>query len=124
MSGNHQIPDARHSGSSSCIPPIGFARNSYVSTGAADARSSVVNERERHAIHVLFLQPLPNDPHEHFLNKLTSFIGASVHNKGFHHTEIVIPDLDAGDGGFLSSSIYNGECVTLTKTKTFANPGG
>jgi hypothetical protein len=31
--------------------------------------------------------------------------------------------MQSGDGGFLSSSIYNGETVTLTKTKTFANPG-
>jgi hypothetical protein len=72
---------------------------------------------------VLFLQPLPNDPHEHFLNRLTSFIGERVHKKGFHHTEIVVPDIQSGDGGFLSSSIYNGESVTLTRTKTFANPG-
>lgn len=37
--------------------------------------------------------------------------------------EIAVPDTDTNDGGFLSSSIYNGETVTLTRSKTFANPG-
>jgi len=47
-------------------------------------------------------------------------------NPGFCHTEIVIPDLECttlGSPSYLSSSIYNGETVTLTRTKTFANPG-
>ncbi len=80
-------------------------------------------ERQRHSIHVLFLQPVKDDPQEHFLNKLTSYFGRAIHKKGFHHVEIVVPDLDCvTGGGFLSSSIYNGETVTLTKTKTFANP--
>lgn len=77
-------------------------------------------------MHVLFLQPLLHDPQEHFLNRLTSFVGEKVHKKGFHHVEIVVPDLDKNNAtssnNFLSSSIYNGETVTLTKTKTFANP--
>jgi hypothetical protein len=74
-------------------------------------------------VHVLFLQPVLHDPQEHFLNRLTSFVGEKVHKRGFHHVEIVVPDLDtSSSGGFLSSSIYNGETVTLTKTKTFANP--
>lgn len=92
-------------------------------TCARSSSSSISSISDRHTIHVLFLQPLPNDPHEHFLNRLTSFIGEKVHRKGFHHTEIVVPDLSSAEGGFLSSSIYNGESVTLTKTKTFANPG-
>jgi len=43
--------------------------------------------------------------------------------------EIAIPDLErcppgsAGQPAYLSSSIYNGEKVSLTRTKTFANPG-
>ena len=80
--------------------------------------------RHRHSVHVLFLQPILHDPQEHFLNRLTSFVGEKVHKKGFHHVEIVVPDMDttSSPGGFLSSSIYNGETVTLTKTKTFANP--
>lgn len=77
---------------------------------------------ERHSVHVLFLQPAQHDPQEHFLNRLTSYVGKKIHKKGFHHVEIVVPDLDPQHGGFLSSSIYNGETVTLTKTKTFANP--
>ena len=130
--------------SATIIPAIGFSSSSskacfsshnnnshhhhhHLGTTTATAEcisSSSRDNNSRHAIHVLFLQPLPNDPHEHFLNRLTSFIGEKVHKKGFHHTEIVVPDLQSSsDGGFLSSSIYNGECVTLTKTKTFANPG-
>lgn len=77
--------------------------------------------QKRHSIHVLFLQPSANDPEEHFLNKLTSYIGSKVHGKGFHHVEIVVPDVTS-PGSYYSSSIYNGETVTMTKTKTFANP--
>lgn len=81
---------------------------------------------QRHSVHVLFLQPVLHDPQEHFLNRLTSYVGEKIHKKGFHHVEIVVPDIepDSGinKGGFLSSSIYNGETVSLTKTKTFANP--
>ena len=105
------------------LAPIGFARQPSPSHHQHEMRTaSTSSGRERFAIHVLFLQPLPNDPHEHFLNKLTSYLGTKLHKKGFHHTEIVIPDLEAPNN-FLSSSIYNGETVTLTKTKTFANPG-
>jgi hypothetical protein len=49
-----------------------------------------------------------------------------VHKRCFYHTEIVIPDLECSTlscHSYLSSLIYNGEAVTLTKTKTFANPG-
>lgn len=79
------------------------------------------SSRERHSVHILFLKPVDHDPQEYFLNKLTSYIGERIHSKGFHHVEIVVPDTECMNG-FLSSSIYNGETVTLTKTKTFANP--
>jgi hypothetical protein len=78
--------------------------------------------QKRHSIHVLFLQPAAHDPEEHFLNRVTSYIGKKIHGRGFHHVEIVVPD-GTNAGSFYSSSIYNGETVTLTKTKTFANPG-
>lgn len=76
--------------------------------------------RQRHNVHVLFLEDRKDD---HVLNRLTAMLGRRVHNgQGFCHVEIVIPDEEhAGD--YLSSSIYNGETVTLTRTKTFANPG-
>lgn len=99
------------------IPAIGFAGGGSFATSSS---SSAPNSDGSHSIHVLFLQPAPGDPQEHLLNRLTSFIGQKVHSRGFHHTEIVIPD---PADGFLSSSIYNGETVTLTKSKTFANPG-
>jgi len=78
---------------------------------------------QRHNVHVLFLADQRGD---HFLNRLTSMIGQRVHKQGFCHTEIVIPDLETSTLAcptYLSSSIYNGETVTLTKTKTFSNPG-
>ncbi len=75
--------------------------------------------QQRHNVHVLFLN---DDKHDHVLNRLTSLLGSKVHKHGFCHVEIVIPDTESG-GGYLSSSIYNGETVTLTRTKTFANPG-
>lgn len=90
----------------------------------AYGNSLLTNSRQRHTIHVLFLQPVPQDQDEHFLNRLTSYIGEKIHQKGFHHVEIVVPDPETchlAKSGFLSSSIYNGENVTLTKTKTFAN---
>lgn len=80
-----------------------------------------LNPHERYNMHVLFLSS--DDPKDHVLNRLTSALGARVHrNKGFCHTEICIPDLE-NPHAYLSSSIYNGETVTLTRTKTFANPG-
>lgn len=123
---SHAASGSSSNSFSSILPPIGFVKNPASSSNHASSASQQYHHcssRDRHAIHVLFLQPLPNDPHEHFLNRLTSYIGAKVHKKGFHHTEIVIPDLEDDPKGFLSSSIYNGETVTLTKTKTFANPG-
>jgi hypothetical protein len=114
-----------HSSSNSSsrkIPPIGFVKTTSSSISHSNSSSVRLGERQRFSIHVLFLKPLDNDPHEHFLNRLASFIGEKVHSKGFHHVEIVIPDTDNA-GGFISSSIYNGECVSMTKTKTFSNPG-
>lgn len=105
------------------IAPIGFSGG-----GAAAAdfhcihNNNTNNNCETHSIHVLFLQPTPGDAKEHLLNRLTSMLGEKVHSKGFHHAEIVIPDVE-NPCSFLSSSIYNGETVSLTKTKTFANPG-
>jgi hypothetical protein len=74
-------------------------------------------------VHVLFLADQRND---HFLNRLTSMLGRRVHKQGFCHTEIAIPDMESSTlscPSYLSSSIYNGEAVTLTKIKTFSNPG-
>lgn len=82
------------------------------------------NQRsQRHNVHVLFLADQRGD---HFLNRVTAMIGKRVHKQGFCHTEIVIPDMETTTlscPSYLSSSIYNGETVTLTKTKTFSNPG-
>ena len=83
-------------------------------------------KRRRHNIHVMFLSTQKDD---HMLNRVTAMIGERIHQQGFCHVEICIPDLEAPalpngqPSGYLSSSIYNGEKVTLTKTKTFANPG-
>ena len=75
--------------------------------------------RQRHNVHVLFLEAQRGD---HVLNRLTAMLGRRVHRgQGFCHVEIVIPDAQTGE--YLSSSIFNGECVTLTRSKTFANPG-
>lgn len=106
------------------VAPIGFARGSKGAqlTPLHNNYSNNNSSSGSHSVHVLFLQPVPGDPEEHFLNKMTSFIGQKVHSKGFHHTEIVIPDVEH-PASFLSSSIYNGETVSLTNTKTFANPG-
>lgn len=68
-------------------------------------------------VQVLFLEPGKDD---FALNRLTAFLGGQIHGKGLCHTEICLPD---GDYGFVSSSIYNGESVSLNKHKTFANPG-
>ena len=108
-------------GGTDTIPVIGFT------TSRANARSEgkgsnpeVQACRQRHNVHVLFLSSQPDD---HVLNRLTSMLGRSVHKQGFCHVEICIPDRECQGEGYLSSSIYNGETVTLTKTKTFANPG-
>jgi hypothetical protein len=85
------------------------------------------SQQQQHAIHVLFLEASPGDP---WLNRLTSAIGSGVHGgRGFCHVEICVPRCDyaaassRGHGDYLSSSIYNGETVTSTSVKTFANPG-
>jgi hypothetical protein len=123
------------------IPPIDIASNSRHGHGedgqttpsscSKQPQSSSVyfqpinplQRAQRHNVHVLFLADQRGD---HFLNRLTSILGQRMHKQGFCHTEIVIPDLETSTlacPSYLSSSIYNGETVTLTKTKTFANPG-
>lgn len=69
-------------------------------------------------IHVLFLKTQHND---FFLNRLTAWLGGTFHgNEGFCHVEVCVPH---PQGGYISSSIYNGEKVSMTRKKTFANPG-
>jgi len=68
------------------------------------------------AVHILFLQP---DRQDHWLNRLTGFVGKLIHGRGACHVEICIPD----GNQYLNCSIYNGERVVLNTTKTFANPG-
>ncbi len=144
MMNERDVPSAASSSSKAgTIPAIGIHDNgtgSVASRSAVSSSSARDEERDstffhprtqqqknqRHNIHVLFLAANQND---FFMNKLTSIIGSRVHKHGFCHAEIVIPDMAehrAGShaaGSFLSSSIYQGETVTLTKTKTFANPG-
>ena len=69
-------------------------------------------------IQVLFLEPHPRD---FILNKLTALAGQRIHGRGFCHVELCMPN--PNQQGFISSSIYNGETVTMTSSKTFANPG-
>lgn len=85
--------------------------------------------QRNYAIQTLYLTPTEKD---HWLNRLTSMLGERAHGKGFCHVEICIPDLSTnqssgsssrGGGGYISSSIYNGEGVTANRVKTFANPG-
>jgi hypothetical protein len=68
------------------------------------------------AVHVLFLHPAAQDP---VLNRLTSYMGRLTHGVGACHVEICMPHGD----GFMISSIYNGETVNMSTTKSFANPG-
>jgi hypothetical protein len=75
---------------------------------------------DKHTIHVLFLEPVSDD---HMINSSTAFLGAQLHGKGFCHVEICIPYCDGIGNSYLSTSIYNGECVSVNKSKTFANPG-
>jgi hypothetical protein len=49
---------------------------------------------------------------------MTSYMGQLTHGVGACHVEICMPHAD----GFMISSIYNGENVNVTTTKTFANP--
>ena len=79
---------------------------------------SASSSHQRHNVHVLFLEDQKGD---HILNRLTAMLGRRIHKQGFCHVEIVVPDVSTGE--YMSSSIYNGEKVTLTKCKTFANPG-
>lgn len=76
-------------------------------------------------VHVLFLEP--DQSRDHWLNRLSASVGRSLHGRGFCHVEISMPNLSrssaASAGGYLSSSIYNGETVKVVCTKTFANPG-
>lgn len=76
------------------------------------------------AIHVLFLEVAPTDP---WLNRLTAAVGRRVHGRGFCHVEVCVPHPPSFGGhqpeGYVSSSIYNGETVTSSSRKTFANPG-
>lgn len=74
--------------------------------------------RQRHNVHVMFLESPKND---HMLNRVTAALGRMVHKRGFCHVEIAVPDPLSNE--YLSSSIYNGETVTLSRSKTFANPG-
>lgn len=93
---------------------------------------------KEYPIHVLFLEPLPSDcvegnrgaREEPWLNRATAALGGRVHGRGFCHVEICIPDLQPADRGggmlgyrYMSSSIYNGETVSVVATKTFSNPG-
>ena len=92
----------------------------YLNEALSVSQAKMTDKRE-HAIHVLFLEPAPDD---HWLNRLTSSLGERIHGKGFCHVEICIPaGRSGGTEGYVSSSIYNGESVTMTQKKTFANPG-
>lgn len=69
-------------------------------------------------VNVLYLESKSDDA---WMNRLTAAFGGLVHGgPGFCHVELCIPD---GRQGFMSSSIYQNENVTLTSSKTFANPG-
>lgn len=70
-------------------------------------------------IHCLFLEYRADD---HLLNRLTARLGQLLHGRGFHHTELCIPDLRR-PGEWINTSIYNGETVSMNNVKTFANPG-
>jgi hypothetical protein len=71
---------------------------------------------QNHAVHVLFLRPGSKDP---FVNRLTGYVGGMMHGIGACHVEICMPHAD----GFMTSSIYNGETVNITTSKSFSNPG-
>lgn len=68
-------------------------------------------------IHVLFLRSQPGDRP---INRLTGLLGGLLHaNDGFYHVELCIPH---PQGGYVSSSVYQNETVSLNRMKTFANP--
>lgn len=91
-----------------------------------------------YAIKVLFLEPQKRD---FVVNRITAYIGGLLHGArdggaearhGFCHVEICIPQdddenhhvsVDERSSNYLSSSIYNGETVSLTHSKSFGNPG-
>jgi hypothetical protein len=76
-----------------------------------------VREMQCNAVQVLFLHPDEKDP---LLNRITATMGKLTHGvQGTCHVELRMPYM----GGFLTTSIYNGENVNLTMTKTFSNPG-
>lgn len=74
---------------------------------------------------MLFLEP--DHRSDHWLNRLSASIGRRLHGRGFCHVELSMPSLDRSrvgqHGGYVSTSIYNGETVRVVSTKTFANPG-
>lgn len=61
-------------------------------------------KKQKHNIHVMFLSSQKDD---HLLNRLTSMIGHSIHQKGFCHVEICIPDAE-------SSPYVPGACLDPT----------
>jgi hypothetical protein len=71
---------------------------------------------QHNPVHILFLRPSCNDP---FINRLTAYVGGAMHGVGACHVEICMPHAD----GFMTSSIYNGETVNITTSKSFSNPG-
>lgn len=69
-------------------------------------------------IHVLFLKTRPDD---FLLNRVTAHLGGYIHkNEGFSHVELSVPH--ASGKGYVSSSVYQNETVSLNQKKTFANP--
>lgn len=81
-------------------------------------KSSLKDSVGGSVVSVLFLKGRGDDP---FMNKITSWLGKAIHNnEGFCHVEITVP---GHQGVYTSSSIYQGETVTMTHSKTFSNPG-
>lgn len=70
-------------------------------------------------VHLLFL--VPDRQKDAPMNLATAAVGGAFHGDGFCHTELCIPH-PIGHG-YQSCSIYQGECVSVTQSKTFANPG-
>lgn len=68
-------------------------------------------------VYVCFLKDV--DPGEHVLNRVTNYVGSLIHGTGCHHVEFCFPDRD----DYWSTSIYQGETVSISREKTFRNPG-
>jgi len=68
------------------------------------------------AVHVLFLESRADD---HILNRMSAAIGRMTHGMGACHVELCLPE----GSQYVSASIYNGEKITMSAQKTFANPG-